>query len=139
MLMTNQENKFDDPTPETVAKLKPCSLSYLDSELQRAGYLIADAFAAITLGLQVKIGGLTTIGKGVMPPSLTDHLAEKILAYRKWVDEMKRYNFEINPVIDLCFDNLSCRDLAKKYRRHLSWPGPFIKDALELYVKVNNG
>jgi hypothetical protein len=138
-MLVSDANKFDDPTPETVAKLKPCSLGYLDSELQRAGYLIADAFAAITLGLQVKIGGLTTIGKGVMPVALTDHLAEKIIAYRKWVDEMARYRMDIYPVIDVCFDNMSCRDVAAKYRHDRGWASTLLKDALELYVKVNNG
>ncbi len=139
MLTADQKNNIDEPTPETVAKLKPCSLKHLDSELERAGYDIADAFAAITCGLQVKIGGLTVIGKGVMPTELTNHLAEKLIAYRKWTDEMKRYNMEINPVIDVCFDNMSCRDIAKKYRHDRGWAATLLKDALELYVKVNNG
>jgi len=138
-MLSSDSNKFDEPTPETVAKLKPCSLKYLDSELERAGYDIADAFACITMGLQIKIGGLTTIGKGIMPVELTNHLAEKLVSYRKWTDEMKRYNLEINPVIDICFDNLSCREIAMKYHKRTSWASELLRDSLELYVKVNNG
>lgn len=131
--------KFIEPTPETVAKLKPCSLHFLDSELQRAGYLIADAFAVITCGLHIKIasGSLTVIGKTVMPITLTDQLAEKLIAYRKWIDAMKQYRLEINPVLDVCFENMSCRDIARKYKHHTGWAGTLVREALELYIKVN--
>lgn len=126
-----------EPTPETVAKLKPCSLSFLEPDLQRAGYLIGDAFAAITLGIGFKINDLITVGKGVMTPEFTDRVAENILAYRKWVEEMNRRKLVISPVLDVCYDNMSCRELAKKMRKDRSWTAAFVRQALELYNEVN--
>lgn len=126
-----------DPTPETVAKLKPCSLSFLEPDLQRAGYLIADAFAAITLGIGFKINDLITVGKGVMPPEFTDAVAEKIIAYKKWTSIMKDRGLPVAPVLDVCYENLSCTDIARKNRRHKTWAFSFIREALDLYNEVN--
>ena len=126
------------PTPETVSKLRPDNLAHLPNELRFAADQIQDAWAALTLGLNIKINSLTQIGKAIMPPELSNRLAWLIVYYKKWREEMKRLNMNDNAVIEIIVDGYTCKEISAKYKRRNSWAYELLSDSLKLYNDLKN-
>ena len=126
------------PTPETVSKLRPDNLAHLPLELRFAADQIQDAWAALTLDVEIKIGSLVRVGKGIMPTELSNRLAWLIVYYKKWREEMKRLNMNDNAVIEIIVDGFTCKEISAKYKRRNSWAYELLSDSLKLYNDLKN-
>ena len=130
-----------EPTPETVAKLRPDRLAHLPAELQRAGWCIEIAYRHITDPVACRTAdyGAPKISgdgrRGGESEAMIDHLG----SYNDWVDEMKRYSMPVGAALDMIIEGFSNRQAERRYGMRNGALGPLLQESLALYARMRWG
>ena len=113
----------DPPTPETLAKLKPCPLQVLyarediQADEMAAGYRLLEGKQAFTSWCQTQTGKLERAPAG--DGEIGKHLSDLIEVYRRWYAKMVSRGMILWPLMD-ALENYWTPPKDTQWRHHIA-------------------